>query len=160
MTTKPNGAVVVVHGNPDPFAKMRNTAERAFFYSPSDDLTIPVKGYGNLAIRGHFESTPPFKVQRGLDPGYGRFRIDPPVVLVREKEMLGKFDGEGRQVLLDKSYFAYGTQLTGWYLFSAKPIAGAVEGTLKMNQIEFGLDGKRYLLLTGDPTFFEVSKFG
>lgn len=146
-----SGPVVVVDGNEDPFEKLRNMPEREFFYVPGKDLEIPVEGYGNLAMRGHFESTLPDPLPMGLYPVDGHFRIDPPVVLVREKEMLGKFDDGRGEVSLDKSYFAYGTQPTGWYLFSAKPIAGAVEGTLKMNQIEFKLDGKHYLLLTGDP---------
>ena len=68
--------------------------------------------------------------------------------------MLMKGDMGGGNVSIDKSYFAYGDQSEGWYLFSAKPLAGAVEGTLKMNQIEFVLGGKHYFLFTGDPILF------
>ena len=55
---------------------------------------------------------------------------------------------------MDKSYFAYGSQVEGWYLFSSKAIAGATEGTLTNNQIEFMLDGKQYFLFTGSPILF------
>ena len=128
--------------------------EREFLYSPGEDLKIPVDGYGNLEIKGHFESTLPESVRMGLYPEDGRFRIDPPVLLVRGKEMLMKVDMGGGNVIMDKYYFAYGDQDEGWYLFSAKPIPGAVEGTLTMNQIEFKLDGKQYSLLAGDPIVF------
>jgi hypothetical protein len=60
----------------------------------------------------------------------------------------------GGNVIMDKSYFTYGDQDEGWCLFSAKPIPGAVEGTLAMNQIEFKLNGKQYFLFTGDPILF------
>jgi hypothetical protein len=136
------------------FERVRDIPEREFLYSPGKDLNIPVDGYGNLEIKGHFEATLPENVRMGLYPEDGFFRVSPPVVLVREKEMLGKFDSGGGQLSQDKSYFAYGQQSEGWYLFSAKPIPGGVEATLKMNQIEFQLDGKQYLLFTGDPIRF------
>jgi hypothetical protein len=128
--------------------------DREFLYSPGEDLKIPVDGYGNLEIKGHFESTLPESVQASLYPGDGRFRIDPPVLLVHDKELLGKYINGGGELLLGGSYFAYGQQDQGWFVFSAKPIAGAVEGTLTMNQIEFTLDGKQYSLFTGDPIIF------
>jgi len=103
--------------------RVRNMPEREFLYSPGDNLKIPVDGYGNLEIKGHFESTLPENVRMGLYPEDGKLRIDPPVILVREKEMLGKFDNGGGQLSQDKSYFAYGEQSEGWYVFSAKPIA-------------------------------------
>jgi hypothetical protein len=138
----------------DRFERVRSMPEQEFLYSPGQDLKIPVDGYGNLEIQGHFETTLPQNVRRGLYPEDGKFRIDPPVVLVREREMLGKFDSGGGELSLDKSYFAYGEQDEGWYLFSTKPIVGATEGTLTMNQIEFKLDGKQYFLFTGDPILF------
>lgn len=138
----------------DASERLRDMPEREFLYSPGEDLRIPVDGYGNLEIKGHFESTLPENVRMGLYPEDGRFRIDPPVVLVREKEMLMKGKMGGGQLWFDKSYFAYGAQDEGWYLFSAKPLPGAVEGTLTMNQIEFTLHGKQYFLFTGDPILF------
>jgi hypothetical protein len=138
----------------DRFERVRNMPEREFLCSPGKDLKIPVDGYGNLEIKGHFESTLPENVRMGLYPEDGFFRISPPVVLVRGKEMLMKGDMGGGQVSMDKSYFAYGDQDEGWYLFSAKPIAGAAEGTLAMSQIEFKLDGKQYFLFAGDPIKF------
>jgi len=134
--------------------RLQNMPEREFLYSPGQDLTIPVDGYGSLEIKGHFEAKLPENVRMGLYPEDGTFRISPPVVLVREKELLMKGDMGGGQASIDKSYFAYGNQAEGWYLFSAKPFAGAVEGTLKMNQIQFTLDGKHYFLFTGDPILF------
>lgn len=136
------------------FQSLNDTPEREFLYSIGEDLKIPVDGYGNLTIKGHFAPTLPESVQGTLYPGDGKFRIDPPLVLVRENQMLGKYDGGGGELFFDKSYFAYGEQEEGWYVFSAKPIAGATEGTLTMNQIEFNIDGKQYLLLTGDPILF------
>ncbi len=144
----------VPRGDHSGFVRVRNMPEREFLYSRGEDLKIPVDGYGNLEIKGHFESTLPESVRMGLYPEDGRFRIDPPVVLVRGKEMLMKGDMGGGNVIMDKSYFAYGDQDEGWYLFSAKPIPGAVEGTLTMNQIEFKLDGRQYFLFTGDPILF------
>ena len=140
------------------FETLRNMPEREFVYSPNEELKIPVEGYGNLGIKGRFESTLPELVRREPYPEYGTFRIEPPVVLVREKEMIMKGDMGGGQASIDKSYFGYGDQSEGWYIFTAKPVAGAVEGTLKMNQIEFSLDGKRYFLFTGDPIIFGSTK--
>ncbi len=141
-------------GERDKWERVRGMPEREFLYSPGEELKIPVEGYGNLEIKGQFESTVPEVVQRGLYPEDGKFRISPPVVLIREKEMLMKGDMGGGQLSIDKSYFAYGDQDHGWYLFSAKPIAGAVEGTLTMNQIEFKLDDRHYFLFTGDRILF------
>ena len=145
-------------GERDKWERVRGMPEREFLYSPGEELKIPVEGYGNLEIKGQFESTVPEVVQRGLYPEDGKFRISPPVVLIREKEMLMKGDMGGGQLSIDKSYFAYGDQDHGWYLFSAKPIAGAVEGTLTMNQIEFKLDDRHYFLFTGDPILFGKAK--
>lgn len=138
------------------YTKLRSMPGREFLYSPGKELKIPVDDYGNLEIKGHFEAKLPESVRMGLYPEDGRFRISPPVVLVREKEMLMKDDMGGlvQEVSIDKSYFAYGDQTEGWYLFSAKPLAGAVEGTLTRNQIEFTIDGKKYFLFTGDPILF------
>jgi len=117
--------------------------EREFLYSPNEDLTIPVEGYGKLEIKGQFVPTLPETVQRGMYPENGKFRIDPPVLFVRDRDVLGRFDSGGGELPLGTSYFAYGQQDEGWYVFSAKPIEGAVEGTLTMNNIEFTLDGNR-----------------
>lgn len=136
------------------FEMLHNIPEREFLYAPGEDLKIPVEGYGDLEIQGHFESVLPDNVRMGLYPEDGRVRISPPVVLVREKEMLMKGDMGGGQVSMDKSYFAIGDKNEGRYLFSANPFAGAVEGALTMNQIEFSLDGKHYLFFTGDPIIF------
>lgn len=136
------------------FDRLHNLPEREFFYSPGQELKIPVEDYGNLEIKGHFEAKLPENVRIGLYPEDGVFRVSPPVVLVRGKEMLGKFDSGGGQVSVDKSYFAYGQRDEGWFVFSSKPFEGAVEGTLRMNQIEFTLDGRPYLVLTGDPILF------
>lgn len=125
-----------------------------FLYSPGEELKIPVEGYGNLEIKGQFTSTLPETVRRGMYPEYGKFRIDPPVLLLRGNELLGKFISGGGELSLAGSYFAYGQQDQGWYLFSTKPLEGAVEGTLTMNGIEFKLDGKRYSLFTSDPIVF------
>ncbi|PYU15931.1 MAG: hypothetical protein DMG37_03965 [Acidobacteria bacterium] len=131
-----------------------NMPEQEFLYSPGEELKIPVEGYGNLGIKGQFGSTLPETVRRGMYPEYGKFRIDPPVLLVHDKELLGKYISGGGELLLEGSYFAYGQQDQGWFVFSSKPIAGAVEGTLTMNQVEFTLDGKQYSLFTGDPIVF------
>jgi hypothetical protein len=141
-----------------PIERLRNMPEREFLYSPGEGLKIPVDGYGTLEIKGHFESTLPENVRMGLYPEDGTLRIDPPVVLVREKEMLMKGEMGGGPVLMDKSYFAYGEQNEGWFVFSAKPIVGAAEGTITNNQIEFKLDGKQYFLFTGDPILFGHAK--
>jgi hypothetical protein len=131
-----------------------NMPERELLYSPTDDLKIPVKGYGNLEIMGQFTSTLPETVGRGLYPEWGIFRIDPPVLLVRGRDLLGRFDSGGGELSLGTNYFAYGQQDEGWYLFSAKPIEGAVEATLTMNHIEFTLEGKQYSLFAGNPIVF------
>jgi hypothetical protein len=52
-------------------------------------------------------------------------------------------DGEG-QVSVDKSYFAFGKQEEGWFVFLLKPFAGAAGGTVQMNQVEFTLAGRPY----------------
>jgi hypothetical protein len=147
-------AVWLPQGDHSRVARMRETPEREFLYSPGEELKIPVDDYGNLEIKGHFETTLPDNVRMGLYPKDGTFRIDPPVVLVQGKEVLMKGDMGGGQGSLDKSYFAYGAQEIGWYVFSAKPFAGSIEGVLTDNQIEFMLEGKHYLLFTGDPIVF------
>lgn len=147
-------AVWVPPGDHSRDARLRNMQERQLLCSPGEELKIPVDGYGNLEIKGHFEATLPDNVRMGLYPEEGMFRINPPVVLVREKEMLIKGDMGGGQGSLDKNYFAYGAQDEGWYVFSAKPFAGSTEGVLTDNQIEFLLDGKQYFLFTGDPIVF------
>lgn len=136
------------------FETFRNMPEREVLYSPGEDLKIPVEGYGTLGIKGHFESTVPELVRRGMYPEYGKFRIDPPVLLVRENDLLGKYFSGGGELSLGTSYFAYGQQDQGWYVFSSKPMEGAVEGAITMSQIEFQLDGKQYSLFTGGPIVF------
>jgi len=134
--------------------RLRSMPEREFLYSHGDDLQIPVDGYGNLKINGRFESALPENVRMGLYPEDGILRIDPPVVLVKGKEMLMKGDMGGGPVSMEKSYFAYGEPDQGWFVFSAKPIVGGAEGTVQNNEIEFKLEGKQYFLFTGDPILF------
>lgn len=136
------------------FETLQNMPEHEFLYSPGQELKVPVEGYGNLEIKGQFTSGLPGAIARGMYPEWGKFRIDPPVLLVRENELLSKYISGGGELSLGGSYFAYGQQDRGWYLFSTKPIEGAVEGTLTMNDIEFTLDGKQYSLFTGDPIVF------
>src|SRR5207248_7524232 len=97
-----------------------NMPEQEFLYSPGEELKIPVEGYGNLGIKGQFGSTLPETVRRGMYPEYGKFRIDPPVLLVHDKELLGKYISGGGELLLEGSYFAYGQQDQGWFVFSSK----------------------------------------
>ena len=77
--------------------------EQKFLDSPGKELKIAVEGYGNLEIKGQFESTLLETVRRGMYPEYGKFRIDPPVLLVHDKELLGKYISGGGELLLGGS---------------------------------------------------------
>jgi len=142
------------------YERLRSMPEREFLYSPGESLKIPVDGYGSLEIKGHLEAILPESVRMGRYPEDGKFRIDLPLILFREKEMLmqRKEDMEQGQVSMDKSYFAYGAQGEGWYVFSAKPFAGAAEGTLTKNQVDFKLDGQQYFLFASEPIIFGSMK--
>lgn len=155
------GARTMWHPRTEPFGegffkRLRSMPEREFLYFPGQDLKIPVDGYGDLEIKGHFEATLPEDVRMGRFPEDGKFRIDLPLVMFREKQMLMhmKEDMEAGQVSMDRSYFACGEQGKGWYVFSSKAFKGAMEGTLTGSRIEFELDGQQYFLFASQPIIF------
>lgn len=139
---------------PGGWTKLRALPERQFFCVPGRRLAIPVNGYGNLEIDRQFQAKLPDNVRFGLYPPDDTFQILPPVVLVRGDRMLSKADIGGGQYLWQRGYFGYYSPGSGWYLFSSKPLEGAVQGKVSSNQIEFDLGGQKHFLFTGAPITF------
>ena len=137
----------------DAVERLRQMPEREFVCSPGKVLRIPVEGYGDLELDGQLKAILPENVRSGLYPEDDKLRFIPPVVLIRENQVLSKADNGGGELMLADSYFAFGTH-DGWYVFSANPIEGAAEGTITMNQIEFTMGGKKHFLLAGQPITF------
>jgi hypothetical protein len=135
----------------DAVERLRRMPDREFVCYQGKSLKIPVEGYGNLELNGQLKAVLPENVRNGLYPEDEKLRFIPPVVLIRANQVLSKGDFGGGELTLADSYFAFGTQDDGWYVFSAKPIDGAAEGTITMNQIEFTMEGKKHFLLAGQP---------
>jgi hypothetical protein len=58
--------------------------------------------------------------------------------------------GDGYNFTMD-SYFAYYAHHDRFYIFAFREFPGAVEGSIKGNQVEFTLDGKAYNLIASAP---------
>ena len=148
-------ALWVPHGvPPGNWTKIRALPERQYVCVPGRKLPIPVDGYGDLEIDCQFQAKLPDNVRFGLYPPDDAFQILPPVVFVRGDRMLSKADIGGGQYQRQRGYFAYYSPGNGWYLFSSKPLEGAVEGKISGNQVDFELDGQRHFLFTGAPITF------
>lgn len=83
------------------------------------------------------------------DPEAREFRLVSPV-LVCDNQVLVNIAGSATATENDPAASLYSPGL-GRFIFSSVPFEGAIEGTLRSNQINFTLEGKSYLLLTGAP---------
>lgn len=84
-----------------------------------------------------------------LDPEAREFRLVSPF-LVCDNQVLVNIAGSATATENDPAASVYSPGL-GRFIFSSVPFEGAIEGTLRSNQINFTLEGKSYLLLTGAP---------
>src|SRR6202011_624198 len=131
--------------------------ERELWFTPGEKLSIPVEGYGAIEVTGEFLEELPEDLRTGMYPRENLFRIVPPVFCLSGDRVLSKVDSGGGEFSREDYYFAYHSPGEGWFLIAGKPFEGAVQGTVKWNQIEFSLEGRTYLLLTGAPILYGES---
>jgi len=131
--------------------------ERELWFTPGEKLSIPVEGYGAIEVTGEFLEELPEDLRTGMYPRESLFRIVPPVFCLSGNRVLSKVDSGGGEFSREDYYFAYHSPGEGWFLIAGKPFEGAVQGTVKWNQIEFSLEGRTYLLLTGAPILYGES---
>ena len=87
--------------------------------------------------------------ERPDDINVKNFVASPQVLLV-DGHVLSKGGGDGYNHTKG-SYFAYYAPHDGFYIFAFSEFAGATEGSIKGNQIEFTLDGRIYNLIASAP---------
>lgn len=119
---------------------------------PGETLQVNVAGFGTMAVTGEWMDHMPSLIadNHDLDPGPEEFRMLSPLLL-RGKEVVGEF--EGAMVIVDKmnqGILVYSPG-QGRFELSLSPLAGAVQGSVKLNRISFEIDGESYIFLTAAP---------
>jgi hypothetical protein len=128
--------------------------ERALWFTPGETLSIPVDGYGAIEMTGEFWGKLPEDLRTGMYPREGSLRIVPPVLCLSGDRLLSRANEGGGDFSREEQYFAYHSPGEGWFLIAGEPFEGAVQGAVKGNQIEFGMEGRAYSLLTGAPILY------
>jgi len=133
--------------------KIQSAPEAEYWIVPGQKLSVPVKGYGQIEITGRLLDKLPNDQnpkEMRLYPKEGEFRLSSPQVLLLDGRVLSKGGGDGYNNTKD-GYFAYYVPHDGFYIFAFSEFAGATEGSIKANQVEFTLDGRIYNLIASAP---------
>ncbi len=133
--------------------KIQSSPETDYWIVPGQKLNVPVKDYGQIEITGRLLDKLPDDQnpkEMRLYPKEGEFRLTSPQVLLLDGRMVSKGGGDGSNNTKG-SYFAYYAPHDGFYIFAFSEFAGAAEGSIKGNQIEFTLDGRIYNLIASAP---------
>jgi len=133
--------------------KIQSSPEAEYWIVPGQKLSVPVKGYGQIDITGRLLDKLPDDrnpKEMRLYPKEGEFRLTSPQVLLLDGRVVSKGGGDGYNNTKG-SYFAYYAPHDGFYIFAFSEFAGATEGSIKGNQIEFTLDGSTYNLIASAP---------
>jgi hypothetical protein len=134
-------------------ALFKDVPEKVLFLQPGQTQELQVAGLGLVEVEGEYlDHLPPlvYRPQETLDPNPKEFRVVAPV-LVRDNQVIANAgsssidDGSSDATLM---LYVPGD---GRYLVSVVPFESAVEGTVRLGQITFSLDGHDYLLLTSMP---------
>jgi len=134
--------------------QVQGAPETEIWMVPGQELKFPVAGYGDLTISGQLldklpdESNPE---EQKLYPKRGRFRLISPQILLQDGQLICSGGGDGRDLTMDGSYFAYFVPRDGWYLVAFRDFPGAHEGVINDNRVEFKLGGKSYELIAAAP---------
>jgi hypothetical protein len=137
----------------DPEKEIRSSPETEYWIIPGQKLSVPVKGYGQIEITGRLLDKLPDEQnpkEMRLYPKEGEFRLTSPQVLLADGRVVSKGGGDG-YYNTKSGYFAYYAPHDGFYIFAFSEFAGATEGSIKGNQIEFTLNGRIYNLLASAP---------
>jgi hypothetical protein len=134
--------------------QVQSTSETEIWIVSGQEIKFPVAGYGDLTITGQLIDKLPDEnnpQEQGLYPKQGQFRVMSPQILLRDGRLISSGGGEGRDMTIDGSYFAYFVPRDGWYLIAFSDFPGAHEGVINDNRVEFKLDGKSYELIAPAP---------
>jgi len=134
----------------------KDVPERMVWVEPSEKEQIAVSGLGEIELTGEYLDHLPllrFRPKEALDPQKNEFRVVAPV-LIRGKEVVLNLSENGYSIDSGDPEAALMIYYPGEgrYLISTVPFEGAVDGTVKLGQIKFNLEGQDYLLLTAMPT--------
>ena len=135
--------------------EIKDIPEQEILLGSGEVKQISVPGLGTVGLQAKYLNHVPallYSPEEALDPRPDEFRIVSPV-LVRDKEVIANEVGSSSIDTGD----AHATLMfyvpgEGRYLVSLVPFEGAVEGVVKLGQIEFTLARHKYLLMTAMPT--------
>lgn len=137
---------------PENFAdQINNTPFQTIVYRPGEETEIPIEGGIKLVLHGDvMDHMPKLAWHMPAEPGPDELVITSPILL------------EGNHVVADlrgSSTIAEGSSGAafisvpglGQFSLSLSPNPGAVEAQANWSQLDFSIDGKRYILATGSP---------
>jgi hypothetical protein len=133
--------------------RIQSSLETEYWIIPGQKLSVPVKDYGQIEITGRLLDKLPDDrnpKEMRLYPKEGEFRLTSPQVLLVDGRVVSKGGGDGSRYTKD-NYFAYYAPHDGFYIFAFSEFAGATEGSIRGNQIEYTLDGRIYNLIASAP---------
>ena len=134
---------------------LKSTPEKIISIRPGHWDEIAAPAVGEIELTGEYLDHQPRileKPSETLEPQRDEFRVVAPV-LIRGNEVVCDMSDNGNSIDngdADATLMIYSPG-EGRYLISRVPFEGAVEGSVKMGQIRFKLDGQDYLLLSAMP---------
>jgi hypothetical protein len=135
------------------YSSLPGIPQKQYSFEPGETLQVDVSGMGDIEVTGEWMDHVPAVLNGGnreLDPGPEEMRINSPVLL-RGKQVVG--DLEGGSATEDKPEMGVMVYFPneGRFILSLSPVAGAIEGRVRLNRISFEIDGQPYVFVTGTP---------
>jgi hypothetical protein len=129
---------------------LENEPQKQYSFKVGETLRVDVPGREPLSITGDWMDHMPMMFERSdhpnLDPGPDDLRIVSPVLL-RGKEVEAEFGGGAESQGEVAIYFPG----KGLYEISLLPKQGSIEGRVRLNKIDFEINGQSYAFIPGAP---------
>lgn len=130
-------------------------SEKTYWFEPGERLAIEVANMGNIEVTGEaLDHMPSMVSSEGsgvepLDPREGELRVISPVLLKGSSRVVD-LEGFHSDSVGGIGVFIY-VPGEGRFVLSPSPMAGAVEGDVRINRISFGSAGNSYIFLMAAP---------
>lgn len=128
--------------------ELESIPEQFYSFRPGQELNVEIPGLGRMLVTGDLlDHMPPFfGIDVKTDPDPNKLQVVSPILL-RGKKILIDFEGG---TVIEPAVQMYVPD-NGLWIFSLRPLEGAVEAKVKQNRVSFELDGQSYTLVSGAP---------
>jgi hypothetical protein len=127
---------------------LENIPEQLYSFHPGQELKIEIPGFGPMVVTGDLlDHMPPLLgMDVKTDPDPNKLQVISPILL-QGKRVLHDFEGGSA---MDSAVQIYVPD-SGLWVFSLRPLEGAVEGRVNQNRVSFEVGKQSYTLVSGMP---------